>query len=190
MVSVFTGLKSGSGRMNLPKPRRILDARYREWIRTKPCWAIKCFIVDLDKLPHCYSLASVDPCAGNIDACHIIPKGEGRTGSKVSDYRTIPGCRHHHEWQGAHPNEYRAFYELLIESLNEEYFQLHPAKEKREQKPRVKPKKLIRAWCVLTPEKTLRFPIFEEYADALNWRATLQERGQIVRVQVRCEGVK
>ncbi len=63
----------------IPKPKRIRDAKYVDWIKTLPCLVKSTF------------------CLGDIDPHHVIPEGGGITGGKVSDYRCVPLCRWHHD---------------------------------------------------------------------------------------------
>ena len=63
-----------------PKPIRELIPQYTQWIKTLPC-----------------AVYDKKTCAGMIDPHHVIPAGGGKTGSKVSDLRCIPLCRHHHQ---------------------------------------------------------------------------------------------
>lgn len=51
-----------------PKPVRMEDPHYLRFIRRQPC------IIDGTK----------------SEAAHVIPFGHAKTGSKVSDYRTVP----------------------------------------------------------------------------------------------------
>jgi hypothetical protein len=51
-----------------PKPVRMEDADYLRFIRRQPCVVTYCAAE-----PH-----------------HVVPPGGGKTGSKVSDYRTVP----------------------------------------------------------------------------------------------------
>ncbi len=63
----------------IPKPKRIRDAKYVDWIKTLPCLVRSVY------------------CLGDIDPHHVIPEGGGITGGKVSDYRCVPLCRWHHD---------------------------------------------------------------------------------------------
>lgn len=51
-----------------PKPVRMQDADYLRFIRRQPC------IIT----------------GTAAEAAHVVPPGHGKTGSKVSDYRTVP----------------------------------------------------------------------------------------------------
>lgn len=106
----------------LVKPKRVIDRRYREWIKNLPC------------------LLSSMGCIQPIDPHHVIPKGEGRMGSKVSDRRCVPLCRRHHEIVEANPNGYRETCEHAITRLNAEYEYAMPptAKRERPRKPNLK----------------------------------------------------
>lgn len=59
-----------------PKPVRLEDDDYKRFIRRQPCLI----------------------CGAASEHAHIVPKGGGKTGSKVSDYRGVPLCRNHHRW--------------------------------------------------------------------------------------------
>lgn len=106
------------------KAVRIVDRKYREFVKGKTC------------------LLSSTYCVPPIDPHHYIPKGEGRTGSKVSDRMCVPLCRHHHEIVEANPNGYRETCEYAIARLNKEYDTLFPAKEKRERKTSARVRKI------------------------------------------------
>lgn len=59
-----------------PKPVRLLDPGYRRFIRRQPCVV----------------------CGAASEHAHIVPKGWGKTSSKVSDYRSVPLCRNDHRF--------------------------------------------------------------------------------------------
>lgn len=59
-----------------PKPVRLEDPDYLRFIRRQPC------ILS--------GTAS--------EAAHIVPPGHGKTGAKVSDYRTVPLSPQLHRW--------------------------------------------------------------------------------------------
>lgn len=60
----------------LPKPIRMEDPAYLRFIRKQPC---------------CVSGTA-------SEAAHIVPEGQGKAGSKVSDYRTVPLSAKLHRW--------------------------------------------------------------------------------------------
>lgn len=61
-----------------PKPVRMIDLEYQQFIRRQPCIN--------------------DGSASTFS--HVKPKGHGKTGSKVSDYRGVPMCwRCHREFE-------------------------------------------------------------------------------------------
>src|SRR5690242_1814149 len=100
----------------LQKPTRIVDRKYREWVKIHPC-------VFKDPLM----------CDGPIDPAHISPRdGTKGTASKVSDYRCLPMCRFHHEMHGSGSSATLPYLDSVIETYNSEYRALFPAKEKRE----------------------------------------------------------
>lgn len=166
---------------NLKKPRKVVDRKYREWVRLQGC-----------AIPRYYT-AVHSPCGGPIDPHHVIPKGQGRMGSKVSDYRCVPLCRVHHEVAEQHPDSAREDFEYEIERLNKLYFSEHKPKLERKSKPRTYQKRVIhRGWAVLS--SGLHFPVVETRFEA-EQLAQLQKRengkrGKIVRCQIRIEGTK
>jgi hypothetical protein len=91
--------------MMLPKPKRITDKKYLQFIRE-----LLCII--------CMKPAPSEPH-------HWNEKGQGGMGTKCSDYRTIPLCFDHH--REAHLEkrtfltEYRLEIEDVIEMLNKKW---------------------------------------------------------------------
>ncbi len=87
-----------------PKPKRIRDAKYLAWIRTRPCIFLAC------------------PDGPPSEAHHVKPKGGGKMGSKPNDRRSVPVCRKHHELAEANPDSYRTWFERsAIPTLSQIY---------------------------------------------------------------------
>ena len=163
----------------IPKPKRVVDRRYLKFVRVGGC--VLC--------PDEKDTKIGASCMGPVDAHHVIPIGGGIMGSKVSDYRAVGLCRIHHQMAHDYPSSTREHLEAAITRLNKEYWREHPVAPReasRKRKPYTK-KTLLRAWAIFT-DAGLTLPIFEEYADALQWRATTQQKGKIVRCQIRIEG--
>lgn len=105
---------------SFPKPVRERSKSYLAWIRLQYCVA------------HTYI------CANHaIEANHIIPKGGGRTGSKVDDSRALPFCAEHHRWyhtagRDTFANEYGIDLEHQIRQYNARYRAEHPLRKKKE----------------------------------------------------------
>lgn len=88
-----------------PKPIRHESPLYLAFIRGHMCLVPKCF-----KAPQAH---------------HIVMDGQGRIGSKVSDYQAVPLCEKHHrqyhdcgrerfaEWHGLN------LYQIVIDLLTE-----------------------------------------------------------------------
>jgi len=57
-----------------PKPVRLEDPDYLRFIRRQPCVL----------------------CGAAPEAHHVVPRGGGKTGARVSDYRCVPLCGRHH----------------------------------------------------------------------------------------------
>lgn len=74
-----------------PKPARIESPEYRRYIRKQMCIVVKCW-----KFP---------------DAHHLVFPGQGRVGSKVSDFQCVPCCEKHH----------REYHDLGRERFAEKY---------------------------------------------------------------------
>lgn len=114
----------------LPKPKRVRDTAYLEFIRCQRC------------------LINDNSCHPPVEAHHVIPEGGGKVGSKVDDRRTVPLCQQHHLWIQWRVTQF--FYhdidvEYEIGRLNREYDALHrPVKVEREKKTRVK---FVRVFC-------------------------------------------
>ena len=92
-------------RKSYPKPARILDKDYRDWIKSLPC--LLCLFPYSD--PH-----------------HVNPKGHGGKGTKTDDSRAIPLCNHHHRefhqiGRETFAKKYRIDYEKIIKTLNKLY---------------------------------------------------------------------
>lgn len=105
---------------SIPKPERIIDRKYREWIKTKPCVLRGVFGIYKD-------------CFGLTDPAHISPmNGTKSAASKVSDYRCLPLCRGHHTQVGSGNLHRRCYFDECIREFNAEYFQLHPANPSKE----------------------------------------------------------
>jgi hypothetical protein len=89
-----------------PKPKRVQDKKYLEWIRWHLCVADPDFI-----------------CSGQIIPHHI---NAGGMGTKCSDYETVPLCNEHHrEIHDKGKKIFQAKYEIDLkeeaERLREEY---------------------------------------------------------------------
>lgn len=106
----------------IPKPVRHIERPYRDWIKTLPC-LVK------TRAP------MIAYCEGAVDPHHVIPEGGGKTGSKVSDRRCVPMCRHHHRI-APHPQRLESYYEIDVEAeiraLNIQYDATHKPQTKRE----------------------------------------------------------
>jgi hypothetical protein len=89
----------------LPKPRRIVDERFRRFVKTFACCVC-------GRRP--------------VDPAHIGPKG---IGSKASDYTCIPLCRDHHDAQGSfglgREHEWAATVGLNIRAVQERLLALY-----------------------------------------------------------------
>ncbi len=59
-----------------PKPERLESPAYLKYVRQHPCLIPKCWKV--------------------TQAHHLVFDGQGRIGSKVSDFQTVPLCAQHH----------------------------------------------------------------------------------------------
>lgn len=95
--------------MLLPKPRRIVDARYRRFVKSFACCV----------------------CGRRtVDAAHIGSKG---LGSKASDYTCIPLCREHHELQHQLGSEelFADQYGLDIEEVQRDLLDRYAAERRR-----------------------------------------------------------
>ncbi len=78
-----------------PKPERIESSAYRTFIRTHQC-----------VVPKCYR---------RTEAHHIVFEGQGRIGSKVSDYQCVPCCtRHHEEYHSTSRERFSVKYSLNL----------------------------------------------------------------------------
>jgi hypothetical protein len=62
--------------ISLRKPERIQSIPYRKFVRQHPCIVWKCF-----RVPQVH---------------HVVFEGQGRIGSKVSDFQCVPCCDLHH----------------------------------------------------------------------------------------------
>ncbi len=60
-----------------PKPERLESAPYRKYIRNHTCIVAKCW--------------------RRVEAHHVVFAGQGRVGSKVTDYQCVPCCVKHHQ---------------------------------------------------------------------------------------------
>lgn len=123
----------------IPKPRREKSLSRLAWCRQQPCL--------VRPNPLYVARAGSDwECIGHIDPHHVIPKGGGKAGSKVSDYRTVPLCRKHHDeaqsGRDAFERKYAIIFEYEIERLNREYRTLHP-QPRKERKASMKVKLTI-----------------------------------------------
>ena len=129
---------------DLTKPRRIIDRKYREWIKTKPC---------------VYYATGEDGkclCSGPIDAMHLTPRnGTKSAASKVSDYRCLPGCRGHHEEFGSGNPVHLAYLEALIERFNKEYLAIMPTPAVQSRKKQAKGRISIQACEACSKNHTL-----------------------------------
>lgn len=107
----------------LPHPRRIIDAKYLRFVRSKGC---------VLNVP-------ANPCTDATDAHHVKPVGGGIMGSKVSDRRAVGLCRLHHQMAELYPSSHRETLEREIKKLNKEYDALYPVtpKAKRQVSPKL-----------------------------------------------------
>ena len=159
--------------MTLTKPRRVIDRKYREWIKTKAC------------------VLTNPNCTGPIDAAHISPfNGTKGTGSKVSDYRVLPLCRMHHDESGG-GRFYANLFERQIVALNDEYFALFPPQVKKERAVSPKHKGIVKrkkAWAIVfkgdidTGPNFSTVQLYRTREAAESNKAPLQS---VVRVEVR-----
>jgi len=63
--------------IGFPKPQRIELPKYLKFVRQHPCL--------------------IKDCWKRTEAHHVVFDGQGRTGSKVSDFQTVPLCEEHHK---------------------------------------------------------------------------------------------
>jgi hypothetical protein len=103
--------------LSQPKPVRERNDAYGDFIRTQPC-----LIRDQHK------------CRGAIEAHHVIFEGQGRMGSKVSDYQQVPLCQDAHElarrrdWFQMH---FGVDFEVTIARLNLQYSKISAGRRKQ-----------------------------------------------------------
>ena len=89
----------------------IQEKKYRKWINTLPCFV--CLMLDLTAIPP-------------SEAHHQQKKGHGIMGGKISSFRCIPLCHHHHsefhiQGRTFFSEKYNVEYEYIVESLNRIY---------------------------------------------------------------------
>ncbi len=126
----------------IPKPKRIRDAKYLAWIRTRPCIALNC-VEGPPSEPH-----------------HVKPKGGGIMGSKVSDRRTVPVCRKHHEAAERSADSWRNYFESSIPVLNQVYDATYPVAPRKTRTLQPVAKLRIEH-CVCGRSHTIKFSIAE-----------------------------
>lgn len=81
-----------------PKPRRIESGVYLKFIRGQRC-----------VVPKCYRFTQ---------AHHVVFDGQGRIGSKVSDFQAVPCCeRHHREYHDLGRERFALRYGLNFEQI-------------------------------------------------------------------------
>lgn len=119
--------------MNLEKPKRVIDPKFRRWVKAQDCFA---------RWPLTVRVLGVDlgNCDGPMDPHHAKEKGFGATGSKPSDRDCIPACRSHHEMAESNPALFRELFAAMKYRLNSDYDVLCPAKPRRERKRAMKVK--------------------------------------------------
>jgi len=104
----------------LPKPARIRDEAYLDYVRGLHCIAA---------------------CLHKAEPHHVDLPGQAKTGSKANDDRTVPMCRaHHRELHDIGIARFEAIYELSLEAaILETRRGYRPPKRSRtvEQKPKV-----------------------------------------------------
>lgn len=98
-----------------PKPIRERDSKYLAWIRSLPCLLLN------PKIDNTFL----------TQAHHVLPKGQGKTGSKTDDRRAVPLCdichRQYHNWgRDTFESRNRIDLELEIKKLNAQYDTNHP----------------------------------------------------------------
>ncbi|MDD5199233.1 MAG: DUF968 domain-containing protein [Terrimicrobiaceae bacterium] len=87
-----------------PKPVRMTDPNYLRFIRRQPC---------------CVSGTA-------SEASHIVPEGWGKTGSKVSDYRTAPmNWRLHKEYHRIGRKAFEAKYAIDLDLVQLQYLETY-----------------------------------------------------------------
>jgi len=95
-----------------PKPKRIEDPDYLEWIESLSCMLC--------------GRAGAGFKEGKSDAHHIPPKGHGTMAGKCDDKRAVPLCNDQHReyhqiGRDTFADKYGLAYEAIIEGLNALY---------------------------------------------------------------------
>lgn len=98
--------------MQIPKPTRVTDQDYLEWIEGLACMICGRFGAGYK--------------AGVSDAHHINKKGHGSMSGKTDDTRAVPLCFEHHREYHQHGRDTFAEkhdldYEVIIDALNKLY---------------------------------------------------------------------
>lgn len=118
-----------------PRPQRIRDASYKDWITALPCLTTVRSGPDDGCTVTIYPFGINHECSGPIDPHHVIPKGGGKVGSKVDDRRCVPLCRKHHDEAQSGRDNFEAKYGILFE-----YEILELQKRYKPEKPKRAPK--------------------------------------------------
>lgn len=90
-----------------PKPKRNIDKKYIEWIKSLNCCC--CGARNEFSDPH-----------------HVNKKGHGGVGTKANDRRAVPLCHHHHtivhqEGRNTFEQKFCVVFEEIITGLNSYY---------------------------------------------------------------------
>lgn len=114
----------------LPKPQRVREAKYLDFIRSQPCclFGIK---------PHyCFQDAEfiITGLRQRVEAHHVSREGHKGMGTKPDDRRTVPVCFDAHRYAEQHPKDVREHFERVIASLNTAYDSLYPERKSTEQR--------------------------------------------------------
>lgn len=87
-----------------PKPVRMKDENYLRYVRRQPC---------------CIT-------GTQSEAAHIVPEGYGKTGSKVSDYRTVPmNWRPHREYHRIGRHAFEAKHNIDLDLVQLQYLETY-----------------------------------------------------------------
>lgn len=84
-------------RLAYPKPKRLTDRGYLQWVRQQPCIVARCW--------------------RRAEAHHIVFDGMGKTGSKVDDFYSLPCCDVHHKEAHKSRDEFEKRYGLNLPLL-------------------------------------------------------------------------